>query len=315
MAVDVKVLQDQLDLQQHALEQEAIDESLAAKDRGDKLPETPPAETKPETPPEGKIDPPKEKEGERDPKTGQFIPKARFDEMNRKKKAEIEALNTRLAQMSEQLQAKSGEDVGALETLLDDKMDAYNKLMADGDLTKAKELLREVNQINRRIAYLEITPVTNQQVAATTVANQLDNLVEFYKTEFPVFDEAAEGTFDQDMVNWVAERQGLFERAGMTSPAALQEAVTDAISRFGLVASSSGAAATPAAPVKAGDSRKAAAVAAAVKTAAATPARLDNVGMDSDKAGTSAIDPMQLSIGDLAKLPEATLKRLRGDLM
>lgn len=261
-----------------------------------------------------------EKKAEEQPRgpDGKFVektvPYSRFDEMNKKRKAEIEALNGKLKELESRLQVEKGADIESLEAQLDAKTEAYNKLMADGELAEAKVVLKELNQINRRIAFLEIAPIATQHAAEVQVATQLEHLVDFYKTEFPVFDESSKA-FDQATVNWVAEMQGVFEAAGFSQADALQRSVDLAIPKFGLRPTSAGEP-EPAKPGKAEveGKRKEEAVRRAVTTAGKQPAPLTAVGTDSDKAGMTKINPLELSYDDFSKLPESTLKRLRGDL-
>ena len=63
------------------------------------------------------------------------------------------------------------------------------------------------------------------------------------------------------------------------------------------------------------DERKATATKKGLAAAAAQPAALDRVGMDSDKVGISKIDVNSLTQEEFARLPESTLARLRGDFV
>lgn len=301
----------------------------AKPDRGDMLPEAPKAAEVPAEEPkvaekaaEKPAEEPKaaEKPAEEQPRSadGKFaektVPYSRFDEMNKKRKAEIDALNTKLVELSKRLEVEKGEDIESLEAVLDAKTEEYNKLMADGELAQAKTVMKEINKVNRRMAFLEIAPIATQHAAEVQTATQLEQLVDFYKTEFPIFDDASE-SFDQATVTWVAEMQGVFEAAGFSQADALQRSVDLAIPKFGLRPASAGEAA-PTKPTK-GEvegKRKEDAVRRAVETSGKQPAALSEVGTDSDKAGMTKINPLDLSFDDFTKLPESTLKRLRGDL-
>jgi hypothetical protein len=110
----------------------------------------------------------------------------------------------------------------------------------------------------------------------------------------------------------------VFERAGYSAARALQEAVELAMLKFSLVpVSERKAAVAPKEDPKAdaGKQRLAEATARGIDTAKAQPASLQNLGTDSDKQGMQHIDPKALSHDDFMKLPESTLKRLRGDLI
>jgi hypothetical protein len=256
----------------------------------------------------------KDDEPARDPDTGKFIPKARFDDAVKKLRARNEALAEQLREQAEK--NKPAEGVTVLEAKLDAKSEEYGQLLADGKLVEAKAVMRDINALNREIARIEIVPVTQQQSAALTMAEQVTQLVDLYKSEYPVFDETSKEHFDQEIVTWVAQRQGLFEAAGMTAARALQEAADDAIARFALKGLS-GAASAPKKPGKTEKEadRTAKGVEKALDVAKKQPATLSDVGTDSDKAGLTKIKVSELSYDDFDKLPESTRKRLRGDLL
>jgi hypothetical protein len=258
-------------------------------------------------------EPARDEDGKFAPKKEKIlIPKSRFDELNTKRKAEIEAAERRIAELETQLGVREGEqDISELEKTLKGKNREYARLLADGELDKADNVMDEINTINRRIVMLEVVPLTTKAAAQTHQANTLERLVEHYKSEFPIFDETS-GEFNQEMVTWVAHRQGKFERSGDSPAEALRQAVEDAVAHFDLLDR------TPPEPTKSkkevteGD-RKTKAVTRAVDAANKQPARIDKQGQDSDKQGLSNIDVDSLSLSDLGKLPESTLKRLRGD--
>lgn len=271
--------------------------------------EAKPAEAKPEEPAKPTEEP------ARDPKTGQWIPKSRFDEVNRKLRAQIDAAQERVQTLEQQLAAAANGDAGALETQLDAKTDEYNRQLADGELDKAKATMREINKLNRQLMMIEVAPLTTQTVARETNATTLGQLVDFYKTEFPQWDETHPESFKQDQVAWIAEMQGVFEQAGRSPAAALQQAVELAIDRFRLTPASAAGETAPPVKIDPAQARKKDGLEAAVAAAARQPPSLRDMGTDSDKQGMSKIDVTTLDYNDFTKLPESTLKRLRGDLM
>ena len=303
---------------------DVLDKAL---DAGKQIPDTPELEVKPdrgdvyvpetaapveiEAAPAEKAAEAKPADHERDPKSGQWIPKSRFDEVNRKLRSQIEAANTRVLSLEQQMTAAVNGDAATLEAALDTKADEYNKQLADGELDKAKGTMKEINKLNRQLMMIEIAPLTTQSVARETNATTLEQLVDLYKTEFPSLNDADETTYKVEQVQWIAQKQGVFESAGYSPAAALQEAVELAIDKFRLEPAS-GVAPPKADP--AGD-RKKGGVQAAVAAASRQPPSLRDTGTDSDKAGMSKIDVMTLDYNDFTKLPESTLKRLRGDLM
>jgi hypothetical protein len=172
-----------------------------------------------------------------------------------------------------------------------------------------------MNNINRQIARLETLPVAQEHVAATAMADRLGAIVDLYKAEYPVFDEESD-VFDQDVVNWVARQQGMYQNAGVSPPVALQEAADLAVLKFGLK-SVSGKTEPPKKPSKAEKDaeRTEKGVEKSLEARRKQPALLSDVGTDSDKAGLTKINIMELSQEDFSKLPESQLKRLRGDIL
>jgi hypothetical protein len=269
-------------------------------------------------------DPAKETAAEeppRDPETGKFIPKARFDQLREKKDAKIHTLEARLEEATEQLRIKEGpQSVQEAEGILETKVEKYQELLADGKLKEAKDVFKEISQLNRQIAKLEMTPVLRDLTAASINASSVDEVVELYTTEFPEFRTGAP-EHNQAMVDQVAELQAGFQALGHTPAAALRKAADIVIKAEGLVPSVERAAAAKAkgkekpVTVDKGAERKADAVKAAVAAAGAQPPALANLGTDSDKIGASKIDVTALTQEEFAKLPESMIKRLRGDLL
>jgi len=260
-------------------------------------------------------DPAKAEDKPRD-KEGKFIPKARFDEVNNKARAKVAALEAANRALQERLGVVEGRtpDTKALEAQLDGKSEEYGKLIADGELDKAKVVMSEINKLNRQIGTIEATAISNSHAQESRHADSLGELVQLYKETYPQFDDANTALYNQDYVNFVARLQGGFEMGGSSPAEALREAVEMAVMKFGLDPEPEAAAAA-AAPVKPdkGAERKTAAVDKALKAAAAQPTALKG-GTDSDKMGMSKIDIATLDYEQFSALGDQTLKRLRGDL-
>jgi hypothetical protein len=261
---------------------------------------------------DGVTQPDKEADEKPRDKDGKFIPKARFDEVNNKAKQKVAKLEGEIADLKNRLAPAEGSDAAALEATLDGLTEQYGQLIADGDLAKAKDVMKEINSTNRRMALIEATTLSSAHAAESRNVDALGELVELYKAEYPVFDDARGDLYKQDMVDFVAKLQGRFEATGSSSAEALREAVELTVAKFGLDAAPS-ATIAELKPNKGAD-RKAAATAAAVKAAGAQPPVIgDKVGIDSDKMGMTRIDVNTLDFEQFDKLPETTIKRLRGD--
>jgi len=310
------------------------DPAALAAARGDALPGEPPAETaaEPATEPAKKElteaekaevdatvaapakEPAKaEAEAERDPKTGQFIPKARFDELRRKKDAQIEAAENRARELEEKLKLTEGPaTVQEAEAILEQKIEQHQNLLADGKLAEAKGIFKEINALNRRIARLEIQPVVQNLAHEAVRADTLEGVIDMYTSEFPEFREGSK-EFDQELVNEVAELQTAFQAMGHSPAKALKKAA-DMVIKANQLSASSDRGAEPEKKGK-GSDRKATAVKTNVDVAGRQPPGLGTVGTDSDKMGASNIDVSSLSQEAFSKIDENTLKRLRGDLV
>lgn len=256
-----------------------------------------------------------DKEPARDDK-GKFIPKARFDEVNNKAKAKVAALENELSQLRARL-APAGDapDVAALTASLDAKTEEYGQLLADGNLADAKTVMAEINRLNRTIVMVETSALTTEHTTESKNVDALGGLVELYKQAYPVFDDAQPEVYQQEMVDFVANLQGRFELTGSQPAEALREAVELAVAKFGLDAAPSPEPQVPGTPApNKGEARKTGAVDKALAAAKGQPPVLGKgVGEDSDKAGMSKIDINQLDFEQFNRLPEQTLKRLRGD--
>lgn len=267
---------------------------------------------KDEKTPEAKAEEKVEEKAEKKPPL--MIPKARFDEVNKRARARVAELEARLKSMEERAAAAgTPPDTAALETELSTKSSEYGTLVAEGKLDEAAVLMNEINKINRKIGLVEAAALANTHTKEAKHMDSLESLVSMYQEAFPVFDEAAP-EYNQDYVNYVAKLQGGFEGAGMSPAEALREAVEVAVAKFALLSPDEPAVEkTPAADK--GAERKTAAIDKALKAAGAQPPGLSRVGADSDKAGMTKIDINDLDMDAFMALPESTLKRLRGDLV
>lgn len=257
---------------------------------------------------------PEAREPERGP-DGKFIPKARFDELRQKKDAKIETLEARLRAATEQLRVKEGPaTVQEAETALEVKVEEYQELLADGKLKEAKAVFKEVSKLNRQIAQLEMAPVLQDLTAASANASAVDEVIDLYTSEFPEF-LTGSTLHNQELVNQVAELQAGYEATGHSPATALRKAADMVVRAAGLKPWSERKASKVEPAEDKGAKRKTEAVQANLAAAKGQPPGLSSVGIDSDKIGASKLDFSTLTPDEFAKLPEATIKRARGDLL
>lgn len=202
--------------------------STTTEDRGDVV--TPPADTTTEpTKTEAVAAEPTATE----PKAGS-IPKARFDEVNeRRKTAELELEATR----AELAAFKAGKPAAPAQTTTtttdapdadtfdeDAKEQAYIEAMLDGDTAKAKEIRKEINAHLRQQAAVEVEARTTQRNEATLLTQAAAKA----STDFPYLD-TDEGSYALGLI--VSARDAAIAR-GAPAHAALADAVAKIAPRF-----------------------------------------------------------------------------------
>jgi len=247
-------------------------------------------------------------------KEGKFIPKARFDEVNNRARAKVKDLEGQIAQLTARLAPAEGQaDTAALEKILDERTEEYGALVADGDLVKAKAVMQEINRANRALALIEATTLSGAHAAESKNVDALGELVELYKSEYPMFDDAQTDVYQQETVDYVAKLQGRFEATGSSPAEALREAVELTVAKFGLEPKSSAGVVDLTPAITKADERKAAAVTKTLAAQKAGAPDLSKAGIDSDKVGMSKINMNDIDYDQFDKLPIESLKRLRGD--
>jgi hypothetical protein len=261
----------------------------------------------------------------------QVIPKARFDELRTKSKAQIEALNKEV----EDLRKKSAADTRVDDTKktedaianLEKEIDA---LMADGKTGEAMGKMREVRILERALITAEAKFSSDQARAVAVEQVRLDLMVERLEQEYPQINPDAD-EYDQDLVDEVMELKSAFEKAGKSSSEALSKAVkyvlADKIAAKDEKATDKKKddeeeeGEEDEKPKKAskdkGSERKKEAIKRNAKDATKIPAKTDEHGVDSNKKGGAVTtkDVMKMTEEEFEALPESTKARLRGDVL
>ena len=162
-----------------------------------------------------------------------------------------------------------------------------------------------------------MTEKMNQTVSQNQQQGALQQAANELEANFPIFD-AKSDEYDEAMTQEVIELRDAFIIKGENAVAALSKAAKFVISEHGLVHT------TDDAPTLAGESapssksddevaKKRAQVARKLKAAEAQPPALP--GESSASRGESSFDINSLSEDEFDALPDATLKRLRGDIL
>lgn len=264
---------------------------------------------------EGKTQEVKHDEVARDPDTGKFIPKARYDEQVGKERLARETAERRYAELEAKMgQVSRSEDVAKLEESVTTMEKMHSKLLLDGDHEKAAEVMRDIRLTERKIALQESQDRMVQTAQQTREEIKMDMAIERLESGYSPLNPASE-EYNQELVEEVLGWQSVYmERYRLSPSAALTKAADKVMST-----QAAPTAAEPAKGLSAGKQgdvgRKQDQVGKNLAAASAQPANTRGVGQDSDKAGLSGkIDVNTLTQEDFAALPESMRAQLRGDL-
>ena len=273
-----------------------------AADRGDALPDslaaaealgTQDQET------EGEVDAGKGAQPEDTKKQDIRIPKARFDEAQRKARQKIEALENELAQHRKANQARSVDSqLAEFEEKIDDLESQREAALMDGDKDKAKALRTQINALRNKVDSYRTETVTEQARQRAVQELRYNNAYEQAISDFPELDDASPD-FDSDKEGEVRELLQGFVSQGVAPDVALKRAVKYVMGTAGKKTVE-----------KPADNRATKARQTAADANKRQPPSLNSVGKDSTDTG---IDVSSLSFKDIGKMDQAQLRKLRGD--
>jgi hypothetical protein len=306
----------QLDLSFPELEEPAPEETVAeaeteeSEDAVEEVTDEAPEETEEE--PEAELEEEAEVEEEQavteeKPAKKPTVPKSRLDEVLAKNKAlqkqldEINAANEKAAEAPEAYD-------------FDAKEDEYQNLMLDGENAKATALRREIRHQERILFQHEMRQEMTQTVSQDRAMTALQQAATAMEEDYPVFDPNSE-VFDQEMTNEVIELRDAFIMKDYEAVDALSRAVKYVVKDHGLDQPQESAPSLAGKAQKTVDevAKKRAQVSAKLRAAEAQPPELP--GESSANHGDKPLDISLLTEEEFDALPEATLKRLRGDLL
>ena len=261
----------------------------------------PEAEEEPEADAEAEPEADPEPESEPEPK-GHSIPKYRFDEVNERRKA-AERRNAEL-----EAQNQANDPANAIDFDFDGKERKYAELVMDGDHDSALGLRREIRTAEQA-AY---RAMAEQQSARTREATkeelQFDTTVQELNTAYPAFDPNTE-SYDKELVDEALDLHAGFVARGYSAAAALRKAVRYVAAANDMVAAGSAPVEVPSSLDKAPAAKKTN-VKAKLDAATRQPPKQQGVGIAKEKK----LDLNSMSEEEFDALPEATLRRLRGDV-
>ena len=235
-----------------------------------------------------------------------MVPKARLDEVLAKQKALQKQLDEINAANEKAEEAPESYDFDAKEV-------EYQNMVLDGETDKAVALRREIRKAEREQLEYEMRQEMSQTVNQDRQMTALQQAANAMEDAYPVFDSNSE-VFDQDITNEVVELRDAFIMKGYEAVDALSKAVKYVVKDHDLDQAQESAPSLAGKAQKSDElAKKRAQVSKKLKAAEAQPPELP--GESSSNHGEKGIDLSTLTEDEFAALPEATLKRLRGDII
>ena len=235
------------------------------------------------------------------------VPKSRLDEEIAKKKA----LQKRL----DELEAQQTSPEDAPDAFDFDKSEIeYQQLVLDGESEKAAALRQQMRVAERQqIAYemrKEMTDTVTKNAQETALATAAQEL----EASYPVFDQNSE-SFNQELTQEVVELRNAFMAQDYDPVDALNKAVNFVVKTNDLapISDETPALAQAPKPPQATTDKKRKEVSRKLKAAESQPPEMP--GESSASRGEKAVNVDNMTEDEFNALPDATLKRLRGDLM
>lgn len=243
------------------------------------------------------------------------IPLSRHEKILEKERERREALEAQLAQFQKGSEvAKTNRELTEVENKLLDLEDKHTEALADGDVDKAKALMRQIRALDRELADARADARAAEAEARAVEQARYDIVLERIESSFPQLNPDHDD-YDKDLEQDVVDLKVTYQRRGMTPAQALQKAVKKLLGAETRQQEQATEVAPRVDAAAVAAQRKKQAVEKTADAVRRTPPATSRVGKDSDAAGGSlrAEDVLKMSQDDFMKLDEAELKRLRGD--
>jgi hypothetical protein len=245
---------------------------------------------------------------------GNMIPQTRFNEAVGKERGRAEMAEAELNKYRQRdAQQQQAENFEESQAKVKEMLTQHSKLLADGDLDKASEVMGDVLQLRDDMQNARMDRQSDNARNSAKVEVQYDSTVERLEAEYPEINP------DSDDFDQVAVRQvqmmvtGIMQSEGKNPAEALLEATNI------LLKPAKDAAGLRAKPseevVEAGLRRTQQQIDKNIKAADAQPPATGEVGADHDKTG-GALDAeavAKLSWDEFIKVPDEELAKMRGD--
>ena len=254
-----------------------------------------------------------EEEAEPEPKKP-MVPKSRLDEVlakQRKLQEQLDALTTE-KEASEAPPTEPAPDPYDF----DAKELEYQEHVLNGETDKAVSLRKEIREAEKTQLEYEMGQKFNQHTEHSQQLQALQTAAIEMETQYPVFDKNSE-IFNQEYTNEVIQLRDAFVSQGNDVVEALQKAVTYVVKTNDIEAISGEATLDAPATKQVKPStdqvaKKRKEVSKKLKAAETQPP--DMPGESSSAHGEKVVDISSMTDDEFNALPEATLKRLRGDI-
>ena len=235
-----------------------------------------------------------------------MVPKARLDEVLAKQKALQKQLDDINAATEKAAEAPEEYDFDAKEV-------EYQNMVLDGETEKAVGLRREIRKAERATLEFEMRAEMNQTVSQDRQMTALQQAANAMEDAYPIFDRNSE-TFNEEVTNEVVELRDMFMQGGYDVVAALSKAVKYVVKDHDLDQAQESVPSLAGKAQKSDElAKKRAQVSRKLQAADAQPPELP--GESSSMHGEKGLDLSTMTEEEFAALPEATLKRLRGDTL
>jgi hypothetical protein len=235
-----------------------------------------------------------------------MVPKARLDEVLAKQKALQKQLDEINAANEKAEEAPESYDFDAKEV-------EYQNMVLDGETEKAVALRREIRKAERATLEYEMRQEMSQTVNQDRQMTALQQAANAMEDAYPVFNRDSDD-YNEDITNEVVELRDAFIMKGYEAVDALSKAVKYVVKDHDLDQAQESAPSLAGKAQKSDElAKKRAQVNKKLKAADAQPPELP--GESSAHHGERAMDLSAMTEEEFAALPEATLKRLRGDIL
>lgn len=239
-------------------------------------------------------------------KKSPMVPKARLDEVLAKQKALQKQLDDIKATNEKTDTAPDAYD-------FDEKEVEYQTMVLDGESQKAAALRKEIRKADRAELEYEMRQEMTQTVEQDRVATALQQAATAMEEAYPVFDNNSE-LFDKALTDEVVELRDAFMIKGHDAVEALSKAVNFVVKDNDLDASTdaNSSALTAKSPSVDEVAKKRSQVTKKLAAAESQPPELPG---ESKAKPDPTSDISGMTEDEFNALPEATLKRMRGDIL